>query len=119
MLTQTRGVCVCVYVSQSNRENHPVPQEGGWEIEWPYIHKDMVGPGVSGPAQLERIHANQRGGGRWRMIPASASSQEGRTASEQGQGLQGKKRQHHILYGNEHVTMTLLLTSGSIHTVSL
>ena len=38
--TQTRGVRVCV--SQSKRENHPVPQEGGWEIEWPYIHKDMV-----------------------------------------------------------------------------
>ena len=37
--TQTRGVCVC----QSKRENHPVPQEGGWEIEWPYIHKDMGG----------------------------------------------------------------------------
>ena len=35
-------VGVCVYVSQSKRENHPVPQEGGWEIEWPYIHKDMV-----------------------------------------------------------------------------
>ena len=33
---------VCVYVSQSKRENHPVPQEGGWEIEWPYIDKDMV-----------------------------------------------------------------------------
>ena len=24
------------------RENYPVPQEGGWELEWPYIHKDMV-----------------------------------------------------------------------------
>ena len=34
-------VCVCVYVFQSKRENHPVAQEGGWEIEWPYIHKDM------------------------------------------------------------------------------
>ena len=30
---------VCVCVSQSKRENHPFPQEGGWEIEWPYIHK--------------------------------------------------------------------------------
>ena len=40
-----------------------------------------------------RTHANQREGGRWRMIPASASSQERRTASEQGQGhrLQGEK----------------------------
>ena len=48
---------------------------------------------ASGPAKPERTHANQREGGRWRMIPASASSQERRTASEQGQGhrLQGKK----------------------------
>ena len=29
-------VCVCVGVSQSKRENHAVPQEGGWKIEWPY-----------------------------------------------------------------------------------
>ena len=28
-------MCVCV----SKRENHPFPQEGGWEIEWPYVHK--------------------------------------------------------------------------------
>ena len=50
-------------------------------------------PAPSGPAQPERTHANQREGGRWRMIPASASSQERRTASEQGQGhrLQGEK----------------------------
>ena len=26
-----------------------------------------------------------------------------------------RKEQHHILYGDEHVTMTLLLTSGSNH----
>ena len=36
--TDTWCVCVCIYVSQSKRENHPFPQEGGWEIEWPYIH---------------------------------------------------------------------------------
>ena len=30
-----------------------------------------------------------------------------------------RKEQHHILYGNEHVTMTLLLTSGSNHTIPL
>ena len=55
------------------------------------------------------------------MIPASASSQERRTASEQGQGAPFARRteQHHILYGNEHVTMTVLLTSGSNHTISL
>ena len=39
--TQTRGVCVCMCL-RAKRENHPVPQEGGWAIEWPYIHKDMV-----------------------------------------------------------------------------
>ena len=30
-----------------------------------------------------------------------------------------RKEQHHILYDNEHVTMTLLLTDGSNHTISL
>ena len=28
-----------------------------------------------------------------------------------------RKEQHHVLYGNGHVTMTLLLTSGSNHTI--
>ena len=67
--TQTRGV----RVSQSKRENHPVPQEGGWEIEWPYIHKDMVGVcvcmakgktilfhrggGAGSPSSLARTHS--------------------------------------------------------------
>ena len=30
-----------------------------------------------------------------------------------------RKEQLHILYGNEHVAMTLLLTNGSNHTISL
>ena len=64
------GVCVCVSVcclSQSKRENHPVPQEGGWEIEWPYIHKHgwcvcvcVCGKtgGVAGsPSSLARTHS--------------------------------------------------------------
>ena len=53
------------------------------------------------------------------MIQASASSQERRTASEQGQGapFARRKEQHHTLYGNE--PMTLVLTSGSNHTISL
>ena len=38
-------VCVCIYnVSQSKREIHPFPQEGGREIEWPYIHKEENHP---------------------------------------------------------------------------
>ena len=44
----------------------------------------QAAPAPSGPAQLERTHANQREGGPWRMIPASASSQERENASEQG-----------------------------------
>ena len=60
--------------------------------------------------------------GRWRMIPASASSQERRTASEQGQGhrLQGEKS--NIIFcmvTSMLVTMTLLLTSGSNHTIHI
>ena len=78
-------------------------------------------PAPSSRGQPEGTHANQREGGRWRMISASASSQERRTASEQGQGapLARRKEQHHILCGNKHVTMTLLLTSGSNHTIPL
>ena len=68
-------VCVCVYVSQSKRENHPFPQEGGWEIEWPYIHKGENHPvplhrggrGVGSPSSLARTvgggDAQNRGGG--------------------------------------------------------
>ena len=75
--------------------------------------RPRAAPAPGGPGQPERTHANQSEGGRWRMIPASASSQERRTASEQGQGapFARRKEQHHTLYGNEHVTMTLLLTS--------
>ena len=47
-------VCVCVYVSQSKRENPPFPQEG---IEWPYIHKGENHP------------VPQRGGGRVLLPP--------------------------------------------------
>ena len=68
-----------------------------------------------------RTHANQREGGRWRMIPASASftGAENRIRAGTGAPFARRKEQHHILYGNEHVTMTLLLTSGSNHTISL
>ena len=67
-------VCVCVYVSQSKRENHPFPQEGGWEIEWPYIHKGETilfhrGGGAGSPSSTVRggdaagSRAQNRGGG--------------------------------------------------------
>ena len=44
---------------------------------------------------------------------------ENRIRAGTGAPFARRKEQHHILYGNEHVTMTLLLTSGSNHTISL
>ena len=44
---------------------------------------------------------------------------ENRIRAGTGAPFAKRKEQHHILYGNEHVTMTLLLTSGSNHTISL
>ena len=41
---------------------------------------------------------------------------ENRIRAGTGAPFARRKEQHHILYGNEHVTMTLLLTSGSNHT---
>ena len=78
-------------------------------------------PAPSGPAQPERTHANQREGGRWRMIPARCffTGAENRIRAGTGAPFARRKEQHHILYGNEHVTMTLLLTSGSNHTISV
>ena len=46
-----------------------------------------------------------RGRGRWRMNRIRAGT---------GAPFARRREQHHILYGNEHVTMTLLLTSGGI-----
>ena len=44
---------------------------------------------------------------------------ENRIRAGTGAPFGRRKEQHHILYGNEHVTMTLLLTSGSNHTIPL
>ena len=44
---------------------------------------------------------------------------ENRIRAGTGAPFTRRKEQHQILYGYEHVTMTLLLTSGSNHTISL
>ena len=44
---------------------------------------------------------------------------ENRIRAGTGAPFARRKEQHHILYGNEYVTMTLLLPSGSNHTISL
>ena len=76
-----------------------------------------MAPGPRPPAvPHERTHANQREGGRWRTIPDSASSQSGEPhQSRDGHPFTRRKEQHHTLSGNEHVTVTLLLTSDSNH----
>ena len=71
-------VCVCSYVSQSNRESHPVPQ-GGREIEWPYIHKDMVCVCVCVYGKRENHPVPQGGGG-------AARTHSWKTTKPQGSG---------------------------------
>ena len=44
---------------------------------------------------------------------------ENRIRAGTGAPFARRKEQHHILYRNDHVTMTLLLTGGSNHTISL
>ena len=97
-------ISICIYIYIYTYLGSPPPLPG---IPPPSRSPPRAAPAPSSPGQPERTHSNQREGDRWRMIPASASSQERRTASEQGQGTVCKeKEQHHILYGNEHVTMT-------------
>ena len=69
-------VCVCVCLSQSKRENHPVPQEGGWEIEWPYIHKDMVCVCVY--SKRENHPVPHGGGGGFSFLPGPHAQLENR-----------------------------------------
>ena len=64
-------------------------------------------PAPSGPAQPERTHANQREG-----------TMENEPHQSRDRGTVCKEKRA-ILYGNEHVTMTLLLTSGSNHTIHI
>ena len=64
-------------------------------------------PAPSGPAQPERTHANQREG-----------TMENEPHQSRDRGTVCKEKRA-ILYGNVHVTMTLLLTSGSNHTIHI
>ena len=104
--TQTRGVCVCVYVSQSKRENHPVPREGGWEIEWPYIHKDMVCVCVAKkvlppwPARTGGKPQNRRGGGR------GCRRKQSTKPRRWGKGMPQKQRDILFHRGGGEYTMT-------------
>ena len=60
-------------------------------------------------------------GGRTMENPSQCffTGAENRIRAGTGAPFARRKELHHILYGNEHVTMTLLLTSGSNHAISL
>ena len=94
-------VCVCVYVSQSKRENHPFPQEGGWEIEWPYIHKGENHPvargGGGGRVLLPPWPA------RWGGGDAAGSRAQNHKTAAVGEGMPiscstGQNRRRDILF---------------------
>ena len=88
-------VCVCVCVSEQ-KGNHPVPQEGGWEIEWPYIHKDMVGGCVCVCGKREN-HPVPRGGGAG--SPSSrARTHSWKTTKPQGRGKGMPQKQRDVLF---------------------
>ena len=89
--TYTDTCCVCVYVSQSKRENHPVPQEGGWEIERPCIHKDMVCVCVWQKGKP----SCSRGGGGFSFLPGPHAQLENyKTAGVGGGDAAGNRAQN-------------------------
>ena len=94
--TDTWSVCVCgcVYVSQRKRENHPVPQEGGWEIEWPYIHKDVVCVCVCGKRENHPVPQGEGGGGGggFSFLPGPHAQLENHTTAWVGGGDAGGSR---------------------------
>ena len=87
--TYTDTWCVCVYVSQSKRETHPLPQEGGWEIEWPYIHKGENHPVPQAAAVGEGMPQKQRD-----ILFHRAKPQEGYPVPQGG----GAGRIHHDVH---------------------
>ena len=88
-------VCVCVCVSEQ-KGNHPVPQEGGWEIEWPYIHKDMVGGCVCVCVwQKGKPSCSTGGGGGFSFLPGPHAQLENhKTAGEGGGDAAGSRAQN-------------------------
>ena len=92
--TDTWSVCVCgcVYVSQRKRENHPVPQEGGWEIEWPYIHKDVVCVCVWQKGKPSCSTGGGGGGGGFSFLPGPHAQLENHTTAWVGGGDAGGSR---------------------------
>ena len=72
--------------------------------------RPRVAPAPSSPGQPERTHANEREGGRWRIIPA-----ENRIRAGTGAPFARRKEQHHILYGNEHVTYHISVEHTAPH----
>ena len=91
----------------------------------PMVSPPPPGPPGPRPAQHSRTtgtNPRKPEGGRTMENDASQcffTGAENRIRAGTGAPFARRKEQHHILYGSEHVTMTLLLTSGSNHTSSL
>ena len=85
--TQTRVVGVCVCVSQSKRENHPFPQEGGWEIEWPYIHKGENHPVPQGGEGMHKTARWDAAEAEGYPVPQGSGGGGGRGGGGGGGGL--------------------------------
>ena len=86
----------------------------------------MVPPGPGRPCSPAVPHNRNeppqtRGGRTMENDPSQCffTGAENRIRAGTGAPFARRKERHHILYGNQHVTMTLLLTSGSNHTIPL
>ena len=104
-------VCVCVYVSQSKREIHPFPQEGGREIEWPYIHKEENHPVPQGGVGGFSFFSGPHGGGRGCRRKQSTKPRRWGRGCRRSRGISfstGQNRRRDILFhrGGGEYTMT-------------
>ena len=109
----------------SNPQPHHTTGGGGnhWvgdHITHIYIYALGSGAPTPGP-RPNRNEPTPEGGMTMENDPSQCffTGAENRIRAGTGAPFARRKEQHHILYGNEHVTMTLLLTSGSNHTISL
>ena len=91
---------LCVCVSQSKRENHPVPQEGGWEIGMA-IHSQRHDGWVGGCvcwAKREN-HPVPQGGGGFSFLPGPHAQLENhKTAGGISCSTGGAGRIHHDVH---------------------
>ena len=109
---KTLGSLLQYYICSRVPGPHPPPPPPGPPPPHPCSHR---------PRTTGTNPRNPEGGGTMENDPSQCFFTGAENCIRAGTGapFARRKEQHHILYGNEHVTMTLLLTSGSNHTISL